>query len=80
MDYLMHVPFWFVLIQSGARCFSRPYLFAGVARLLGYLGAVVTRPARGEPPVRGFWRRQKIYWDTLVGKLRRMAPPAVRGD
>jgi len=80
MDYVMHVPLWFVLIQSGARCFSRPYLFAGAGRLFGYLGGVVSRPPRGEPPVKGFWRRQRMYWDTLVGKLRRMLSSAVRGS
>ncbi len=72
MDYVMYVPFWFVLIQSTVRCFSRPWLVAGVARFSGYLSAVLTRPER-TPPQESWWGRQKMYVETITRKLSRMA-------
>jgi glycosyltransferase involved in cell wall biosynthesis len=72
MDYVMYVPVWFVLLQSAARCFSRPYLFAGAARLFGFIVAIVDRLPRHEPTLKGFRKRQAMYWSTLVGKIRRI--------
>jgi glycosyltransferase involved in cell wall biosynthesis len=71
MDFVMFVPFWFVLIQSGARMFSRPLVVAGMARLGGYLSAVIIRPDRF-PPQKSWIGRQKMYLDTILGKLKRI--------
>lgn len=72
MDYVMYVPFWFVLIQSTVRCFSRPWLLAGVARFAGYISASVTRPERTAPE-KSWVKRQKQYVATITSKLRRMS-------
>jgi glycosyltransferase involved in cell wall biosynthesis len=71
MDYIMYVPFWFVLIQSTARMFSRPFVSAGVARFAGYSAAVVSRPAR-RPAQKNWFKRQRMYMDTVTNKIRRV--------
>jgi len=72
MDYVMFVPAWFVLLQSTARCFSKPYLFAGIARLTGYLSAIISHPTR-MPPQKSWWGRQRSYGRTVASKLRRVS-------
>ncbi|WP_456418130.1 glycosyltransferase [Thiolapillus sp.] len=71
MDFVMYVPLWFVLVQSGVRMLSRPYMVAGMARFVGYLSGAITRPER-IPPQRNWLNRQKMYIETILGKLKRI--------
>lgn len=48
LDYIMSVPFWFVVIQSAIRSLSYPIVIGGGARVVGYCAAVIRREDRAK--------------------------------